>query len=58
MIYDTDPNVGFDTLPTLPSRAPQWQAMRIAPSLGMPDWEQTRATVDELQTFWRDIGAN
>jgi len=58
VIYDTDPNVGFDTLPTLLSRAPQWQAIRIAPSLGMPDWEQTIATVDELQTVWRDIGAN
>lgn len=58
VIYDSDPNVGFDALPTLLDSAPQWQAARIAPTLGMPHWEQTAATVDALQAFWRGIDAD
>lgn len=58
VIYDSDPNVRFDALPALLDSAPQWQATRIAPTLGMPHWEQIDATVDALQAFWRGVDAD
>ncbi len=58
VLYDTDPNVGFENLPALLDSAPQWRAQRIAPTCGRPHWEQTAATVDALETFWQDIDGN
>ena len=55
VIYDTDPNVSFETLPALLERAPQWQSARVAPTRGLPHWEQPAATFDALETFWRGI---
>ncbi len=56
VIYDRDPNVTFTRLPALLESAPQWRAQRIAPTLGLPHWEQTEATCAALESFWQDIG--
>ncbi|MGB5201431.1 MAG: alpha/beta hydrolase [Sedimenticolaceae bacterium] len=52
VLYDRDPNVKFDLLDELVAQRPNWQAERIAPTLGLPHWEQLAATVQALDRFW------
>jgi pimeloyl-ACP methyl ester carboxylesterase len=52
VIYDRDPNVAFTQLPALLETAPRWQAQRIAPTRGLPHWEQTERTCSSLEQFW------
>jgi pimeloyl-ACP methyl ester carboxylesterase len=52
VLYDRDANVRFDRLDELLSARPNWQALRISPTLGMPHWEQTARTVQALDAFW------
>lgn len=54
VLYDRDPNVSFERLGALTSERPNWHAERIRPTLGLPHWERTQATVLALDRFWRD----
>ena len=57
VIHDRDPNVRFDRLPELLAARGNWQAKRISPTLGLPHWEQTSATVSALEDFWAGLPA-
>jgi hypothetical protein len=57
VIHDRDPNVRFDRLPELLVARGNWRAERIAPTLGLPHWEQTSATVSVLNGFWAGLPA-
>lgn len=52
VIYDRDPNVSFDTLPETLSSCANWRSERVAPTLGLPQFEQTDQTVEALERFW------
>ena len=52
VLYDQDPNVGFDCLPALLKENPVIRAERIAPTLGLPHWEQPGQTHAALERFW------
>lgn len=52
VLYDRDPNVTFDRLEELLAERPNWQARRIAPTLGLPHWERLQDTVEALDGFW------
>lgn len=51
-LYDKDPNVSFERLPELLDTNPNWQAERIAPTMGLPHWEELDKTVAALGSFW------
>ncbi len=55
VIYDRDGFVSFDALPALLARRPNWRAERIAPTLGLPQFEETARTVAALDRFWAAI---
>ena len=55
VIYDQDPYVRFDRLPELTATNNAWQATRISPTLGLPQWEKTEETVQTLETFWQNV---
>lgn len=52
VIFDHDGFVNFDALPDLLSVRTNWQAKRIAPTCGLPQFERLDDTVRALQTFW------
>jgi len=52
VLYDRDPNVSFDKLPDVLATNDQWQATRIADTLGLPHWEKLEETTTALNTFW------
>jgi pimeloyl-ACP methyl ester carboxylesterase len=52
VLYDRDANVGFELLPELVARQPNWTAVRIEPTLGIPQWERTADCVAALDSFW------
>ena len=52
VIYDEDPFVQFDHLDDTVTRRPNWQAVRIAPTRGLPHWDQPQATLAALERFW------
>lgn len=54
VLYDTDPNVSFTCLPELLEANPHWRATRVAPSRGLPHWEQPEQTAIALEAFWGD----
>ena len=54
ILYDKDPNINFDGLPTLLANNKQVAAERISPSLGLPHWEFPAETVDALERFWAE----
>lgn len=54
VLYDQDPNVGFDNLPALLSRNPLVCSERIAPSRGLPHWEKPAETHAALDKFWNE----
>lgn len=56
VLYDRDPNIRFDMLPALLSQNKHWQAVQIAPTLGLPHWEKLPETVAALERFWGDLG--
>ncbi|HSO27348.1 MAG TPA: alpha/beta hydrolase [Anaerolineales bacterium] len=56
VLYDRDNYVSFDRLPELLRANPHWQAVRIAPTLGLPHWEKLSATVEALEAFWKTLG--
>jgi len=54
VLYDQDPYTGFEALPGLLERHPNWQAKRIPPTRGLPHWEQPEQTFQALNEFWNE----
>ncbi len=54
-LYDQDPYVSFETLPDLLQRRPNWQALRIAPTRGLPHFERLADTRAALERFWKGV---
>ena len=55
VLYDRDAYVRFDRLPELLAANQAWQAQRISPTLGLPQWEKPEATVAALEEFWAKV---
>lgn len=55
IIYDQDPYVGFEALPDLLLTHPNWNAVRITPTRGLPHFEQLDTTARVLNNFWEGI---
>lgn len=53
VLYDRDPNINFDRLPQLLHSNPLVRAGRIAPTRGLPHWEDLPATVRAIDEFWK-----
>lgn len=51
-LYDRDGYTSFDALPALLAVRSNWQAERITPTLGMPQFERLGDTTRALQSFW------
>jgi pimeloyl-ACP methyl ester carboxylesterase len=61
VVYDEDPNISFNFLDEVVSARSNWQRVRIAPTLGLPQFEQPEATAKALLAFWSSqpsAGAN
>jgi pimeloyl-ACP methyl ester carboxylesterase len=52
VLYDRDPNMGFERLQELVEGHSHWAAKRLSPSLGLPHWEQLTETIEALEDFW------
>lgn len=52
VLYDRDPNIQFDRLPEVLDQCPNWHAVRISPTLGLPHWEETDQTCAAMDHFW------
>jgi pimeloyl-ACP methyl ester carboxylesterase len=52
VIYDQDGYTGFDLLPEVIQAHNNWQAVRIQPTRGLPQFEQMDAVADALDAFW------
>ena len=53
VLYDRDPNIGFERLPELTGVHSHWAAKQLSPSLGLPHWELTAETIEALEDFWK-----
>lgn len=51
VIHDEDPYVDFAALPEVLAR-PDWSAERIAPTRGLPHWDEPDRTWAALERFW------
>lgn len=54
VLYDKDPNVGFERVPDLVALNPSWQPVRIAPTMGLPHWDELAQTTAALDAFWEE----
>lgn len=52
VLYDRDGYTSFDALPALLAARSNWQAERIMPTLGMPQFERLGDTAHALESFW------
>jgi pimeloyl-ACP methyl ester carboxylesterase len=50
VLFDEDPNVSFELFEQFEAN-PAWQFQRIAPSLGMPQWEHPEETAGAIEAF-------
>lgn len=55
VLYDRDAFVRFDTLPETVRDYPNWQAVRITPTKGLPHFEKLAETTQAMDTFWESI---
>ena len=55
IIYDQDPYVSFSALPDLLLTHPNWNAVRITPTRGLPHFEKLETTTRVLDNFWEGI---
>lgn len=53
VLYDRDSYTGFEMLPDLLMGNKAWQAVRLVPTLGLPQFERTEDTVEVLEKFWK-----
>jgi pimeloyl-ACP methyl ester carboxylesterase len=51
-VYDRDAFVRFDTLPDVIAAHANWQTARLAPTLGLPQFEALPQLADALAGFW------
>lgn len=51
VLFDQDPNVSFELFDQFEAN-PAWQFKRIAPSLGMPQWEYPEETAGAIEAFF------
>lgn len=51
VIFDRDPNVSFERFADFEKNT-NWQFHRVAPSLGMPQWERPEETVSAIENFY------
>ena len=56
VLYDDDPNIGFERLSELADTNDQWTIKRLVPSMGLPHWELPADTIKALDDFWRLSG--
>jgi len=56
VLYDRDANVSFERLPELVASHSNWKAVRIEPTLGIPQWERTADCAAALDAFWAEQG--
>lgn len=56
VVYDKDPYTGFEALPDLLLTHPNWSAVRITPTRGLPQFEQMRTLARVLNNFWETVG--
>ena len=54
VLFDKDPNVSFELFEEFEAN-PSWQFERIAPSLGMPQWEHPERTVGAVEAFFEAL---
>ena len=55
VLYDQDFYVTFEELPALLARNAAWQAVRIAPTRGLPHFEKLEETAEALDAFWASL---
>lgn len=55
VIYDTDPHVSFERLPSLLEANSNIRAQRVTGSRGLPHYDQPEATFSALDEFWRTV---
>lgn len=55
VIYDRDNFAGFDTLPDILERRPNWRARRIPNTLGLPQFERPDKVQEALDNFWEEL---
>ena len=55
LVYDQDPNIGFEQVPELLAANPAISERRIIPTRGLPQWERPDETFEALTGFWRDL---
>ena len=55
VLYDEDPNVNFDALPTMLERNESFTARRIPNTLGLPHFERLDKVAEALENFWSDV---
>lgn len=53
VIYDQDAYTGFAGLPDLLLPHPNWGAVRVTPTRGLPHFEQLETTARVLDNFWQ-----
>lgn len=54
VLYDRDAFVRFDLLPEVVAQHPNWHAVRITSTKGLPQFEQMPETAQALDNFWRE----
>ena len=52
VLYDRDAFVRFDTLPDFLDAHDNWQAVRIEPTKGLPQFERLADVIHALDKFW------
>lgn len=55
VLYDRDSFVRFDELPNTIAQNNNWRAVRIAPTKGLPQFEQMDTVAASLDAFWASI---
>jgi pimeloyl-ACP methyl ester carboxylesterase len=55
VLYDRDPNIGFERLSELTEVHSHWAAKQLSPSLGLPHWELGEETIRTLEDFWAPL---
>jgi pimeloyl-ACP methyl ester carboxylesterase len=54
VLYDTDPNISFDYLDEVLEERPNWRAVRIPETRGLPHFEKPADTQRALEDFLGD----
>ena len=58
VLFDEDPNVGFDRLDEVLEGRANWSATRIPGTRGLPHYERLAETVQALREFWAPLEAH